>query len=99
MSEQSSPPHSTVQKAIIRISSRSCRVLSPRGSSSSAKQAANSPMDPPPNQSPYVEPTLDHAASPCSTSKKSNAIPLGRNGREWVAGVVLGIQEELETVK
>src|SRR3954467_6667563 len=48
LSEQSSPPQSTVQKAIIRISSRSCRALSPRGSSSSAKQAANSSMDPPP---------------------------------------------------
>src|ERR671926_372823 len=42
MSEQSSPPQSTVHRAMIRISCRSWRALSWRGSSSSWKRRANS---------------------------------------------------------
>src|SRR4051795_1853458 len=42
MSEQSSPPDSRVQSAIINNSCRSWRALSRRGSTTSAKQATNS---------------------------------------------------------
>jgi hypothetical protein len=50
MSEQSSPPHRMVQKAIIRISVSACRALSSRGFSSAAKQPAKRSMrSPKPN--------------------------------------------------
>ena len=59
-------PQSMVQRAIIRISCRSCRALSSRGSSSAAKQAVNRSIGPPVAESHGSTRSGGHAASPYS---------------------------------
>src|SRR3954453_16357169 len=59
MSEQSSPPDSKVQSAIINNSCRSWRALSCRGSTTSAKQATNSSTGQP--QRWIARPDFSHA--------------------------------------
>src|SRR5829696_6590488 len=66
MSEQSSPPDSRVQSAIINNSCRSWRALSCRGSTTSAKQATNSSTGRPQR---------------CIARRDSSHAPLHRNAR------------------
>src|SRR3954462_9829706 len=76
MSEQSSPPDSKVQSAIINNSCRSWRALSRRGSTTSAKQATNSSTGRP--QRWIARPDFSHApytaTPPTSANVSTSAI-------------------------
>src|SRR4051794_35383859 len=92
MSEQSSPPDSRVQSAIINNSCRSWRALSRRGSTTSAKQAMNSSTGRP--QRWIAHSNSSHAPMPHCLRSSASAIcdspgpALAGHGAEAVCGSI-----------
>ena len=84
VSEQSSPPHSTVQSAIRSSSCRLWRALSCRGSTTSAMQATDSSIGPPQDlraESPFKS-TPPPRRNPYLCPPTANAVPLPSPARQ-----------------